>query len=189
MKSVRIVFLDVDGVLNTDGMFVEHGPRWRTMPVYARFREQLDSALVERLLDAVKRFDAQVVLSSTWRTSPAACLAIKHAGIDFIGQTPSDMEAIEGLGWPQRRMFSSIPRAVEIHAWLAQSAVVRNADVSFVVFDDNPIVDVDYSRNDATWYVGRCLVQTDPRVGLTDDNVIDAERIFGLHETSEDNPA
>ncbi len=71
---MRIVFLDIDGVLNRKAT-----------------RERLDgfigidAVLARRLQAILRRAGAQVVLSSTWRLWPDTRKAVNDAGIRFIG--------------------------------------------------------------------------------------------------------
>jgi hypothetical protein len=103
---VKVIFLDVDGVLNC-----KKTANPRKLP-YVVDRRLL--ARFKRLLD---RSGAKVVLSSTWRYDPAGLFSAKHWGIPFIGITP-DM--------PKR------PRRDEIRAWLKKHPKVTR----FAVIDD-----------------------------------------------------
>ena len=104
----KIIFLDVDGVLNTDS---------------CRPRDAIKSSLVERLAQAVLRTGSRIVLSSTWR------LHVKYRNkllkrlesvgvdrcliIDDTPQLPFDLRC----GWP----VAEHNRACEIAAWMASA--------------------------------------------------------------------
>jgi hypothetical protein len=106
MPSERIIFLDIDGVLNC-----KRTPNPRKLPYIA------DPPLLARFKRVVDQTGADVVLSSTWRYDPAGLFSATHWGIPFIDVIP-DM--------PQK------PRRDEILAWLKTQGHVRR----FAVLDD-----------------------------------------------------
>jgi HAD domain in Swiss Army Knife RNA repair proteins len=103
---MRVIFLDIDGVLNCESTT---NPRKLPYVVEPRLLE-----LLKRLLTLA---DAKVVLSSTWRYDPAGVFSAKHWGIPFIDVIP-DM--------PAR------PRRDEIVAWLKTHPEVER----YAVIDD-----------------------------------------------------
>ena len=103
---MRVIFLDIDGVLNCESTT---NPRKLPYVVEPRLLE-----LLKRLLTLA---DAKVVLSSTWRYDPAGVFSAKHWGIPFIDVIP-DM--------PAR------PRRDEIIAWLKTHPEVER----YAVIDD-----------------------------------------------------
>jgi hypothetical protein len=74
---MKVVFLDIDGVLNT-----RHTPNPRNFPYV------VDNILVRRLKRVLARTRAKVVITSTWRYDFVGVFAAKHHGIPFIGCTP-----------------------------------------------------------------------------------------------------
>lgn len=106
LGSVRVVFLDIDGVLNSSKT-----PNPRKFPYVA------DPGLVARLRDLLDRAGAVAVLSSTWRYDPVGLLAAKHWLVPFVDATPD---------LPHR------PRRDEISAWLAGHPDVTR----FAIIDD-----------------------------------------------------
>jgi HAD domain in Swiss Army Knife RNA repair proteins len=103
---MKVVFLDIDGVLNSKKTL---NPR--------NFPYVVDPKLLRRLELLLERTGAKVVLSSTWRYDPIGRLAANHWGIPFIDTTP-DM--------PKQ------PRRDEIVAWLRDHADVTR----YVILDD-----------------------------------------------------
>lgn len=103
---MRVIFLDIDGVLNTNQV---HNPRG--------FPYVVEDRLVDRFNRLVERTSARVVLMSTWRLDPIGLLAAKHFRITFSDVTP-DMP--DGA------------RSAEILAWLKAHPEVER----FVVLDD-----------------------------------------------------
>ena len=79
---MKVIFLDIDGVLNCKET---RNPR--------SFPYIVDPALLANLKELVRRTGAEVVLSSTWRTDPVGVLAAKHFGIPFVDLCPDMPEA------------------------------------------------------------------------------------------------
>jgi hypothetical protein len=104
---MKVIFLDIDGVLNS-----KKTPNPRKLPYI------VDPKLLQRLERLLQRTGAKVVLTSTWRYDPAGLFAATHWGIPFIDAVP-DM--------PHR------PRRDEILAWLKDHAEVHR----FAVLDDD----------------------------------------------------
>jgi hypothetical protein len=104
---MKVVFLDIDGVLNT-----RHTPNPHKLPYV------VDKTLVRRLRRLLARTKAKAVLSSTWRYDPAGLFSARRYGIPFIGCTPD---------LPQR------PRREEVRAWLKKHPRVTR----YAVLDDD----------------------------------------------------
>lgn len=105
-RPQKILFLDIDGVLNSRRT---KNPRKLPYIVDPRNREWLRTILRET--------NAKIVLSSTWRYDPVGLLAAKHFQIGFIGITPD---------------LPKQPRCAEIKAWLKHRPWVKR----FAVLDD-----------------------------------------------------
>ena len=106
MPSRRVIFLDIDGVLNC-----RRTPNPRKLPYV------VDPALLERFRDLVGRTGAEVVLTSTWRYDPAGLFSAKNWGIPFIDVVPD---------------MPGKPRRNEILAWLQSTEDVGR----YAVLDD-----------------------------------------------------
>jgi hypothetical protein len=106
MPAERIIFLDIDGVLNC-----KRTPNPRKLPYI------VDPPLLDRFKRLVDQTGADVVLSSTWRYDPAGLFSAKHWGIPFIDVIPD---------------MPGKPRRDEILAWLKTQEGVRR----FAVLDD-----------------------------------------------------
>jgi HAD domain in Swiss Army Knife RNA repair proteins len=74
---MRVIFLDIDGVLHCSKT---HNPRKLPYVIDPKLRRRF-----ERLLEHTR---AKVVLSSTWRYDPAGLYGAKRQDIQFIGVTP-----------------------------------------------------------------------------------------------------
>jgi hypothetical protein len=107
MIASRIIFLDIDGVLNSS-----RTPNPRKLPYV------VDPALLARFQRLVERSGADVVLTSTWRYDPAWLFSAQHWGIQFVDVVPD---------------LPGQPRRDEIMAWLDGHGEVTR----FAVIDDD----------------------------------------------------
>jgi hypothetical protein len=121
---VRVLFLDVDGVLNRVGY---HPPAPAPAPASASasigLRSWIEPELAQRLCEVVRAIGAVIVLASDWRidrTLEALREELRTAGIDaaLIGVTP---------------VLPGRPRWREIEAWMTEAGVGRDA---IVIVDD-----------------------------------------------------
>jgi len=103
---MKIVFLDIDGVLNCE-----------TTPNPRKFPFIVDAVLLRRLERLIEIAGAQVVLSSSWRFDPAGIFSARYYGVPFVDTIPD---------LPGR------PRSEEILAWLHDRPEVER----FIVIDD-----------------------------------------------------
>lgn len=132
-----VVFLDIDGVLNSHTFFrsrvtPEQAAEMRAGPVVLRgddeqARAMIDPAAVEHLNTLIEKSGAEIVISSTWRhafTMGIIRRALHANGFrhnrSIIGQTPS-----YGRGGD---------RGHEIQQWLDEA---NPAPDRFVILDDN----------------------------------------------------
>lgn len=105
---MKILFLDVDGVLNTDATTARFGP-WYGVD------DDRVSLLKEWL---ASRPNVSVVLSSTWRQDGYLIDCLAETGISWIDTTP---------------VLPNDIRGIEVNRWL-----VAHPDVSeYVIFDDS----------------------------------------------------
>lgn len=107
MSAERVIFLDVDGVLNHDGCDWSAGHR------------TLDPACCERIRQICDRTGARIVVSSTWRLGDGMNLLREQFGRRIIGVTPA-------------RNFGA--RHKEIEEWMLQHAALP---LEICVVDDD----------------------------------------------------
>lgn len=91
-NAMKIIFLDIDGVLNC-----KKTPNPRQLPYV------VDKGLLRRFNGLIHRTGAKVVLSSSWRIDPAGLFAAKHWGVPFIDTCPD---------------MPKSPRCKEVLTWL-----------------------------------------------------------------------
>lgn len=164
---MKVVFLDIDGVLATD---------------CTDFRF-FDSSCLRRLKHIVEATDASIVLSSTWRrgrTIENIRGLFSRDGDDYgcwvanpvefpvhriIGKThyffqENNDRKERGLSWG---------RGYEIEFWLEQAAECRGDIESYLILDDDS---ADLQTH------GEHLLRTDSRKGLLDEDIPKAIKIL-----------
>lgn len=152
---MKILFLDIDGVLNCDSTKEKVG--------FGRYRHflGLDQRLLKLLLDWLKRHsEVKLVISSTWRLDPDQLTVMAFSGLRWIGVTPN-------LGH----------RGKEIDAWLAGAGLaLHNVEpAEYAILDD--------IRQFHPWQMSH-FVQTSPIHGLREKNLRKLERILNLNPPS-----
>ena len=170
---MRIVFLDVDGVLNSAAFLCkrdeEHRqlghadpsrPKRDTTCTCYRLERQIDRDAITRLNRLVAETNAKIVISSSWRRlldPPELHRVLVEHGLvaEIIGETP------DGPNDPEmREMFGHLDRIFrghEIDLWLRRHPKVDR----FVILDDGGDMEMHKKR----------LVQTDCQEGLLDEHV------------------
>jgi hypothetical protein len=169
---MRIVFLDIDGVLNhCDTRHDVRPTSTELLPI------PIEPACMARLNRLIAATGAKIVISSSWRLF--ACwqdlgpALVRHGLVaDVIGETPDLVnDATWIANWHERKgtpfTYESLERGWEIGEWLAAHPEVT----AFVILDD--CSDMDALK---PW-----LVLTHPNDGLDDPDV---ERAKWLLERS-----
>jgi hypothetical protein len=169
----RVIFLDIDGVLNSEKYALELEARHRALghtdPARPKrettcdcfkLYHQIDRAAVARLNRVIAEAGAKIVVSSTWRKLfdlPELHRILSEHGLvgEIVGVTPEGHKEpglTEMYGHPDR-----MERGYEIDYWLRQHPEVDR----FVILDDGSDMAMHGSR----------LVQTDCEDGLCDEHV------------------
>jgi len=149
---VKVVFLDIDGVLNSLEFHQRDlGPL-----------DRLDPSAVARLNALVRVSGAHVVISSSWRLSRTPReirLLLEQVGFagTLAGCTPDLSGEMEGADY-------DVLRASEVQAWLDRAVVPVEG---FVVLDDAELDDLQPH-----------LVRTSLERGLLDEHVDAALRLL-----------
>lgn len=152
---MRVLFLDVDGVLNGIEWFSRRGTRGGIWP-----RNEVDPHCVDLLNELVVRVDTQIVLSSTWR---------------IAGSLERSKKRMREIGVHTGRMIGITPRlpypgrGAEIETWLLTYEAAQHERPAFVILDDDDDMGPHLNR----------LVQTDHRVGLTEEDCDRVAALFG----------
>ncbi len=152
---MKIIFLDVDGVLN-------HAECFRNVDT----NRVVDPACVRRVNTIHARTGAQICISSTWRFWSRTPEFLTENGllVPIVGKTPE---------------LWSKPRGVEIREWMNPTMDFDDRDhplvkppfdiESFVIIDDDTDFDVELTRR---------LVRTSAKDGLQDRHVDHAVAIL-----------
>ena len=164
---MRVIFLDVDGVLNNLNFLYEQFRRSNIPNI-----KGLDNNNLKALQKLVELTDAKLILSSTWRSyfddnlkplnndhNPGKDLIKKlnEYNLKLTGKTSETLE------------YKGFPRSYVIKKWLDEHPEVD----SFVIIDDNAIMGEFTYTN---------LVEVDKTVGLTMNDVIKAVTILKRQE-------
>lgn len=175
-----ILFLDVDGVLNS-GEY-RGSERYHNAPDFPadlQWAHLLDPLAIAVLDDVVRQTDAAVVLSSAWRKfAPLSVLQrmleIRGATkVQLIDRTPVRAELDgEYVGFSGVLGDRICPRGYEICQWLRKNGPVR----SYAIVDDDD--DMTSIHDERTREFGERFVQTDFACGLTTANGDDLVRIL-----------
>ena len=171
---MKIIFLDIDGVLNHQIWFKEQkNKRVETDLEYNR--SMIDETRVDLLNDLIKETKAKVVISSSWRKNHTVkelqtILEDKGFKGEVIGFTP--MLRFTGL----KDYIYSVPRGNEIKAWLETNKGILNNKISkvpYVIFDDDSDMLL-WQRENFFW--------VDPYCGLTPNIIYKAKRFLGVQK-------
>jgi hypothetical protein len=175
---MRALFLDVDGVLNSEAFLLKIDARHRQLGHIAHdcgcfhHDQQIDREAVARVNRIVLKTSAKIVISSSWRklydpSELQRVLVERGLLAEIIGETPDghkDPEMIVVHGHPER-----MERGYEIDLWLRRHPEVER----WVILDDG---------GDMAMHKNR-LVQTDCEEGLLDEHVELAIRVLAWDGT------
>lgn len=158
MKDIpknRVLFLDYDGVINT--------PMWNEKGTICRYNMPKDGKVnnfqaVQWISEFCQKFHFQIVVTSTWRTSPnwRECLINGglREGINILGRT-------EDLWTPG----SSPSRGDEIAKWLSDHPEIKH----YIIVDD---------ENSMLQSQQEFFIQTDGDIGFCERDFKKAKDIF-----------
>lgn len=166
---MKILFLDMDGVLNSHAFMLERAEarKWEPEPgplppgfnmkAPEHWVRMVDKKAVERLNRILDETDAKVVISSSWR----------HAHPHPTGRMQKilDLCGFKGEVIDETPVMSG-PRSFEISSWLAAHPIASR----FVILDDGA------SAGDG---LTKWFVHTDLAHGLQDADVKKAINILG----------
>ena len=151
----KIIFLDIDGVLS---------PRWWNSDKQSdNYGCLFDAKAVANLAKIVEETDAEIVISSSWKDMGLVELQNMWRDRDLPGKivdiTPDYMSDELLLKEDSADMDYLYERGSEIQGWL----LLHGDDVSrYVIIDDMDDILPEQQSH---------FVQTDPEVGITNDDV------------------
>jgi hypothetical protein len=171
---MKIIFLDIDGVLNHELWFKEQ--RHKTAKTKLEYKlSMIDETKIELLNKLIEATRAKVVVSSTWRKNHTIeqlqkLFELKRFKGEIIGLTP--ILRFTGL----KDYTYSVPRGNEIKAWLETNKGILNnkmSKVPYVIFDDDSDMLL-WQRENFFW--------VDPYCGLTPNIIYKAKRFLGVEK-------
>ena len=149
---MKVIFLDIDGVLNCDRYLVENKCRGIG----------IDPERLELISDIVRASDANIVLTTSWR----AHWSEKEEECDLLGKEINDAFAEFGLEVYGKTPSLYYNREQEIKAWLEDNPEVTQ----FVIIDDMWLQDDELDAH---------IIRTSPyRGGICDDEALEAIEIL-----------
>jgi hypothetical protein len=177
---MRILFLDVDGVLNSRKWWAKRPEAMIQPTPEDRAKRDIDPDAVAALEQIVQRSGARVVVSSSWRAMvPLTVLnqAMRYRGFTglLLGATP-EADILRREGERLGVEHASRPgRGAEIFSWLrllCGAVGTRHHDLvgprDYVILDDEEVAGH-----------GDRLFRTDFETGLTVDHVDAVMKLFG----------
>ena len=143
-EGTKVIFLDIDGVLNYQLMWEEKVQHLRHKELPAdtpKGAHDICEKKVKLLNELIRSTDAKVVVSSSWRKNRSVeslqeVLDYKGFKGEIIGKTPYLNFAFDE-SFPYNY---SVPRGCEIKAWLETNKVKLNTKMSkvkYVILDDD----------------------------------------------------
>lgn len=175
----KILFLDFDGVLNSDeycphsteyiqkckNSFNPRQVREKGLQYKIKsFYELMSNQLVERLNIITNATSCKIVLSTSWRLNYYNVILDYKSYIGITGEIIDRTPEIK----TQYGMPKLSERGREINLWLK-----RNPTEKYVILDDNPHGDCYFTENQIPY-----LIETDGKIGLTLDDTVNAIRIL-----------
>ena len=167
---MKVVFLDLDGVLNTEDYFASL--KDKGLPTEDSFGNLFSPEAIENLRKIIEAMDAQIVVSSSWRFAGLGTLkqmwkerSLPGNLYDITSLNVADdyiRAHMEDQSFDFYEAMTSA-REMEISAWLQEHPEVTN----YVILDDLE----SFRQPEAH------LVQINPKTGIATD---DAERVITI---------
>lgn len=167
-SNSKVIFLDIDGVLNDEGVCFESG-------IY------IDEFRVERLAKIVSKSGACIILTSAWRGAYRRYLASGEADpkVQML-QTYLEQNRLGISGYTDYIGSGPFSRPAEIRSWLSRNRQV----VSYVILDDD--IFWEWGELEKQLVLTRRLIQHNGRRtikrGLEEEHVVmSLEKLYGRY--------
>lgn len=151
---MKIIFLDIDGVLNYTNWYVSE--RYQDMQMDENTEIDIDPECAKRIVNICNETDAKIVITSDWRLSwYGTILRLGRGGISenyILDKTPERI----WLKFLNTKIDTS--RGAEISDWLEAHPECTN----YVIIDDR--TDFNENQNDN-------FVHINPMYGITDEDM------------------
>ena len=174
---MKIIFLDIDGVLNTSETFRKRRQKYKETKI---LDIEIDLDRVARLKYIINMTGAKIVLTSAWRLS-----LIRKNGdfLTYSNETKQFLDILKSFGLSIYDKTSNInqKRYLEIKEWLKgkniESFVIIDDETSDLIeFCNNELVKTIFLKNDGM------LENVDSCIGLCDEHVDKAIAILNNNE-------
>lgn len=156
MSAPKIIFLDIDGVLNSEEW--QSSKECQTASELDKDNRYFSPYCVENLNRITNLTDAKIVVSSTWRKSRSLSdlkMLFEKVGID--GEVIGKTDVLRFNNWNR-----SVFRGMEIFKWLEDNKGILTQKIhiyrSYVILDDD---------SDMLYWQRFNYYNIDPRCGLT----------------------
>lgn len=163
---MRIIFLDIDGVLNSEAWFHKRNAMRKEGQAIEHPDDAIDPEALERLSHLCNTTGAKIVISSTWRHGRDAQFfqdLFQRLHKEFKGEVIDVTPSLRGgHGF----------RGNEIHLWMRE-----HEDLIGPLHDYYDYVILDDDSDMLYWHRNNFLL-VDRTVGLTQGTVFQARRIF-----------
>lgn len=161
---MKLIFLDIDGVLNHEAFYLKRANGNLIVPAYSDKAEICPEAL-SNLNTLVSNTGAKVVISSTWRLGKTVEWFKKFFfDLGFVGD-------VLDVTPDMRR--ECVFRGNEIHKWMSDNRDKLGAELhkyrGYVILDDD---------SDMLYWQRNNFILVDRFVGLTKGTVFQAEKIL-----------
>jgi hypothetical protein len=157
---VRLLFLDIDGVLNSEASAkLEYNDRRGKVGLST----YLDRSCVRQLDRIIEQTDAKVVVTSCWRLSwPLPALEAHMRMFGFYRRLADKTPRLTGLDG------STVPRGLEVLHYLEKCWRHGGVESFCILDDETDMADLEFA-----------LVKTDPEKGLTNNDANRAIQMLG----------
>lgn len=169
---MKIIFLDIDGVLNHSLWYQAEEPLKKTASHSEYELSMIDGSKVLLLNSLIEETGAKIVISSSWRKNHTkeelqSLLDCKGFKGEIIGLTPVlYFTGLENYNY-------SVPRGNEIKAWLETNKGILNnkmSKVPYAILDDD---------SDMLYWQRENYFRVDSYCGLTPNIVYRVKRFLG----------
>jgi hypothetical protein len=168
---MRVIFLDLDGVINSDRSILVCGERLEKfkgsdVPYYEKFLlSNVDPIAVEMINLLVEMTDAKIVLSSSHR---------KHFNkiSDFVQRLEKTRQYFSKIGFDSERLIGWTPELLDVRGREIQNWLDEHSEVAhYVIIDDSADMLDEQMEN---------FVRTDGSDGFSAQNYRDCFKILGV---------
>lgn len=168
---MKIIFLDIDGVLNSDRTVLAIQGGKPMVSLFDLHVDQFDPVAIGILNRLIRKSGAKVVFSTSHRGNP---IIANDRAMRFVKEAGMIDAVFDGEG-PHVTPFlmHTTSRGLEIQAWLDNYQAQTGTEVEYVVLDDTRTSEVDQTHS---W------VLVDPAIGLSAQDYYRACKILNVTE-------